>query len=357
MTLSTPTPATDTPDTSTSPRAASSLMSSTGKSRRPGWMFETVCGGAAWSSVGMLLLLLLSIVYLSWGRVNWAFLTSFDSSVSPEKAGILAGLWGSFWLMLLILGISVPVGVGAAVYLEEYASDTWFTRLIRINLANLAGVPSIVYGILGLTAFVRMFGLFDPNGLVARIAGGEVHAVTVAGIRIPLPLGESVLTGAFTLSLLVLPVVIVASQEALRGVPGSIRHASLALGATRWQTIRHQVLPASIPGILTGVILAVSRAVGETAPLVMVGAAVFYRRTPGHINSPMDAIRNPGSVAQAPFDDYTALPMTIYNWAKEPGAAYQQAAAAGIVVLLVGLLMMNGLAITIRNRHESKGGH
>ncbi|MEZ6057769.1 MAG: PstA family ABC transporter permease [Planctomycetaceae bacterium] len=345
-------------DASTTGRGSSLIGNDVGnRRRRLGWMFEAVCGGAAWSSLAMLALLLVSIVFLSWGRVNWEFLTSYDSSVNPAKAGVLAGLWGSFWLMLLIVGISVPVGVGAAVYLEEYASNTWYTRLIRINLANLAGVPSIVYGILGLTAFVRMFGLFDPNGFVSRMVGGNVDAIRLAGVKIPLPFGPAVLSGALTLSLLVLPVVIVASQEALRAVPGSIRHASLALGATRWQTIRHQVLPASISGILTGVILAVSRAVGETAPLVMVGAAVFYRRTPGRIESPMDVLQNPGGLVHAPFDDYTALPMTIYSWAKEPGADYQQAAAAGIVVLLAGLLLMNGLAITIRNRHESKGGH
>ncbi|MCA9053187.1 MAG: phosphate ABC transporter permease PstA [Planctomycetaceae bacterium] len=313
--------------------------------RREGWMFRAVCGGAAWSSVAMLVLLLSTILWMGAGRLSWDFLTRYDSAVNPDKAGVLAGLWGSFWLMILTMLLSVPVGVGAAIYLEEYASENWLTRLIRINLANLAGVPSIVYGILGLTAVVRMFGVFD---------GTSVQAINLLGVRVPLPLGSCVLSGALTLGLLVLPVVIVASQEALRAVPSSIREASFALGATKWQTIRHQLLPASLPGILTGVILAVSRAVGETAPLIMVGAAVFYRHSPGGIESPWQLITSPGGLTRAPFDDYTALPMVVYNWAKQPTEAYQYAAAAGIVVLLVSLLVLNALAIYIRNRYQRR---
>jgi phosphate transport system permease protein len=313
--------------------------------RRESWMFRAVCGGAAWSSVAMLAILLSAILWMGAGRLSWEFLTRFDSAVNPERAGVLAGLWGSFWLAMLTILIAVPIGVGAAIYLEEYAVDNRLTRLIRVNLSNLAGVPSIVYGILGLTAIVRMFDLF---------VGSSVQAVTVAGVRIPLPLGPTVLSGALTLGLLVLPVIIVAGQEALRAVPSSIREASLALGATKWQTVRHQILPAALPGMLTGVILALSRAVGETAPLIMVGAAVFYRHAPGGIESPFDALREPGRLAQAPFDSYTALPMQIYNWAKQPSEAYKQAAAAGIVVLLSGLLLLNGLAISIRNRYQRK---
>jgi phosphate transport system permease protein len=306
-------------------------------------MFRAVCGGAAWFSVLMLAILLATVLWTGAGRLSWDFLTRYDSAVTPEKAGVLAGLWGSFWLMILTMALAVPVGVGAAIYLEEYAADHWLTRLIRLNLSNLAGVPSIVYGILGLTAIVRMFGLFTATG---------VTAVNFAGVRIPLPLGACVLSGALTLGLLVLPVIIVAGQESLRAVPSSIREASLALGATRWQTIRHQILPASLPGMLTGVILAISRAVGETAPLIMVGAAVFFRHTPGGIETPLDAIRSPGAVLQAPFDSYTALPMQIVNWAKQPTEAHRQAAAAGIVVLLASLLLLNGLAIYIRNRYQ-----
>lgn len=324
--------------------------------RREGWMFRAVCGGAAWSSVLLLAILLGTILWMGAARVNWRFISSYDSLVDPAKAGVLAGLWGSFWLMILTMLISVPVGVGAAVYLEEYATDNRLTRLIRINLANLAGVPSIVYGILGLTVFVRMFGLFDRGGAVANLFGGQVIAIHILGIRIPLPFGETVISGALTLSLLVLPVVIVASQEALRAVPSSIREASLALGATKWQTIRHQILPSCIPGILTGVILAISRAVGETAPLVMVGAAVFYRRAPGGITNPLIAMQEPTRIAQAPFDDYTALPMVVYNWCKQPLDAFKEAAAAGIIVLLTSLLLLNALAIFIRNRYQKAAG-
>ena len=344
-----------TPDKAPSPLdAAADRRSALQSGRHEGWMFKAICGGAAWSSVFMLVILLATILWMGAGRLGWDFLTRFDSMVDADRAGVLAGLWGSFWLMMLVLLISVPVGVGAAVYLEEYATDNRWTRFIRINLSNLAGVPSIVYGILGLTVFVRMFGLFDTGGPVERMMGAHVEAVRILGLRIPLPLGDCVLSGAMTLSLLVLPVVIVSGQEALRAVPSSLREASLALGATRWQTIRHQILPASLPGILTGVILAISRAVGETAPLVMVGAAVFFRHSPGGIDTPLDALRQPGRILAAPFDDYTALPMVVYNWAKQPTAAYQRAAAAGIVILLASLLLLNGLAIYIRNRYQKR---
>ncbi len=300
----------------------------------------------------MLVVLLLCVITQAWGRVGWEFISSYDSAVYPSKAGILGGLWGSFWLMTLTMLFSVPIGVGAALSLEEYASDNWLTRLIRINISNLAGVPSIVYGILGLTAFVRMFGVFRPGGLLEQWTGAQVSAFTILGVRIPLPFNETVISGALALSLLVLPVIIVASQEAIRAVPPSIRHASLALGATRWETVRHQVLPMALPGILTGVILAISRAIGETAPLVMVGAAVFYRGTPGGITNPVQLITNPQGVLQAPFSEYTALPMQIYNWVKQPGDDYRHAAAAGILVLLAGLLLLNGLAIYIRNHFQ-----
>ena len=297
-----------------------------------GRAFEWLCRSATYFGVAVLVVLLLSVAWQSRDRVGWEFLTSHDSTLDPGKAGVLGGMVGSLWLMLLTVMFAVPIGVGAAVYLEEYAGDTWLTRLIRTNLANLAGVPSIVYGILGLTVFVRMFGIFSVGGPAAR-----VQAVRVLGVRIPLPFEDRVISGALTLSLLILPVIIVASQEALRAVPPSIRHASLALGATRWETIRHQVLPLSLPGICTGVILAVSRAVGETAPLVMVGAATFYLRTP-----------------DGPFSLYTAIPMQIYNWVTQPQADYREAAAAAILVLLGGLLLLNGIAIFIRNHYQKK---
>ncbi len=319
-----------------------------------GRLFAALCRTAIWSAVGVLAILLACVLWQSWGWLDLSFLTSYDSAIDPRRAGILAGLWGSFWLMILTMFISVPVGIGAAIYLEEYAGDTWVTRLIRVNLANLAGVPSIVYGILGLTVFVRMFGIFRAGGLVQQLTGWEVVAVKVVGIRIPLPLGSAVLAGALTLSLMILPVIIVAAQEALRAVPPSIRHASLALGATRWQTIRHQVLPAAVPGMLTGIILSASRAIGETAPLIMVGAATFLRSTPGGITHLTELLTNFPSVLDAPFSEYTAMTIQVYNWVKQPSDDYRHAAAAGILVLLIALLSLNALAIYVRNRFQKR---
>ncbi|MGE0375610.1 MAG: phosphate ABC transporter permease PstA [Planctomycetaceae bacterium] len=319
-----------------------------------GRLFAALCQTATWSGVGVLALLLVCVLWQSWGWLNLPFLTNYDSAIDPHRAGILAGLWGSFWLMLLTMLISVPVGIGAAIYLEEYAGDTWLTRLIRVNLANLAGVPSIVYGILGLTVFVRMFGIFGAGGLVQQLTGWEVVAIRVVGIRIPLPLGSAVLAGALTLSLMILPVLIVASQEALRAVPPSIRHASLALGATRWQTVRHQVLPAAVPGMLTGIILSASRAIGETAPLIMVGAATFLRSTPGGITHVTQLLTDLPRVLDAPFSEYTALTIQVYNWVKQPSDDFRHAAAAGILVLLIALLTLNALAIYVRNRFQKR---
>ncbi|MFQ5732271.1 MAG: phosphate ABC transporter permease PstA [Planctomycetaceae bacterium] len=289
---------------------------------RKGRIFCATCFASTWLAVAVLAVLLIGVCVQAFGWLDWAFLTSFQSDTA-EESGILAGLWGSFWLILYTGLISIPVGVGAAIYLEEFASDNRLTRLIRVNLANLAGVPSIVYGILGLTVFVRLMSL-----------------------------DRSVIAGAMTLSLLILPVIIVASQEALRGVPASLRHASLALGATQWQTVRRQVLPAAAPGILTGIILSISRAMGETAPLVIVGALAFVQATPGRINSPIDFVTKSEEISHIPFDRFTALPMQIYQWATDSRAEFQQLAAAGILVLLAVLLMMNGVAILIRYRAQ-----
>jgi phosphate transport system permease protein len=230
------------------------------------------------------------------------------------------------------------VGVGAAVYLEEYAKPTRFTRLIQLNILNLAGVPSVVYGILGVTVFGHMFGLFGnwPREPVWH-----------------LPFGDKVLTGALTLTLLILPVVIISTQETLGSIPASLRHSSLALGATQWQTIRYQVLPAALPGILTGIILAISRAIGESAPLIMIGALTYVSSTPGNIASISDFFTRPHGIIEAPFDRFTAMPLVIYNWASQPGAIYQSLAAAGIVVLLVVLLALNTTAVVIRQRFQS----
>lgn len=238
-------------------------------------------------------------------------ITNPPSTVFPDKAGYRPAIIGSLQLIAGVMLFIVPVGVGAAIYLEEYADKTrWWNRLIEVNIQNLAAVPSIIYGILGL-AFI---------------------------VRGPLDLGFILVAGSLTLALLVLPMVIIASREALRAVPDSIRQGSLALGATQWQTIRRQVLPASIPGIATGVILAVSRAVGETAPLLLVGATVFVTFDP------------------TPFgtDGYSAMPVQIFNYALRPQDEFQTLAFAGVIVMLVVLLAMNSFAIWLRNRYEQR---
>ena len=316
-------------------------------------IFSSLCRLAAWSSLGILCVLVGTVVWKSWGYLDWHFLTSFDSQ-RPELAGIWAGLLGTTWMILLTFTTAIPVGVGAAVYLEEYARDTWMVRFIRVNLSNLAGVPSIVYGILGLTVFVRMFDLFAREGLITRMTGKHIEAIVIAGVEIPLPLGTTLASGALTMSLLILPVIIVATQEALRAIPPSLRHASLALGATRWQTVRYQVLPAAVPGIMTSIILSISRVIGETAPLIVVGAVGFARFAPGKIGSLKDLADHPGGLLQAPFGKYTVMPVQIFNWVGQARQEFQGVAAAGILVLLGLLLLLNGIAILIRNRYQKK---
>ena len=273
--------------------------------RRLGKAFEWTCRAAVWVSVAVLVVLLVDVTIdgLTW--LSTEFLTSYPSRL-PERAGVKSAILGTLWMMGLVAVITFPLGVGAAIYLEEYAPENRVTRLLQANIANLAGVPSIVYGILGLAVFVRYAAL-----------------------------GNSVLSGALTLSLLILPVVIISSQEAIRAVPDSLRQASYGLGATRWQTIRGQVLPAALPGILTGTILSLSRAIGETAPLIMVGAATFAAFPPS-----------------GPMSDYTVLPIQIFSWAKRPQTEFHDLAAAAIVVLLVLLLTMNAAAIWLRNRYR-----
>jgi phosphate transport system permease protein len=312
-----------------------------------GSIFHALCLGATLFGIIVLGVLFGAVAWQAWGWLDGQFLISYDDS-KPAKAGILAGLWGSLWLMLLTGLFSVPVGVGAAVYLEEYAKGTWLTRLIQLNIANLAGVPSIVYGILGVTVFVRNLGVF----------GTQQHALEMVllgtKLTIPFPLGVTVLSGALTLSLLVLPTVIIATQEALRSVPPSIRHGSYALGATKWQTIWHQVLPAAIPGILTGVILALSRAIGEAAPLLMIGIPTFIASVPGGIDSPADLVRNPAAILQVPFDSGSAMPLIIFNWVTLPQRDFRHVAAAGIMVLVIVLLTFNTVAILIRQRFQKR---
>jgi phosphate transport system permease protein len=242
------------------------------------------------------------------GRLSWRFLTSFPSR-RAEQAGIWHALTGSVFVIVVTAVLSVPVGIGAAVYLEEYGSRSVWARLIEINITNLAAVPSIIYGLLGLGLFVRTLGF-----------------------------GRSVLAGGATLALLVLPVVILSTREALRAVPMSLREGSYALGATKWQTIWYQVLPVAFPGVLTGLILALSRAIGETAPLITIGAVTFVTFAPDSI-----------------WATFTVLPIQIFNWVSRPQVEFQENAAAGIIVLLVLLLTMNATAIWLRNRFQRRG--
>jgi len=311
-----------------------------------GRLFRWLCTAAALFGCLVLAALLAAVVWQAWGWLNWEFLTRYDSR-RPTEAGIKAALWGSFWLLLLTALFAVPLSISAAIYLEEYARRTRLTALLQLNVNNLAGVPSIVIGILGLTAFVRMFGLFGNQPRPITVGFGPV------AFTVQIPFGRSVLAGALTLALLIMPVLIVATQEALRAVPASIRHAALALGASRWQTIRYQVLPAAAPGILTGVILALSRAVGETAPLLMIGALSYVAFSPGGIERLSDLL-SLQKLAGVPFSPFTVLPIQIFNWALRPQSAYHHLAAAGIIVLLLLLFALNAAAIYLRYRFRRR---
>ena len=240
-------------------------------------------------------------------RLNWQFLTSFPSR-KPENAGIYAALFGSVFVVTLTVLIAIPIGVAAAVYLEEYALKNKLSRMIEINITNLAGVPSIIYGILGLELFVRA-----------------------------MKFNRSVLAGAFTLALLVLPTIIISAREAIRTVPNSIKEAAYALGATQWRVTKDHTLPLAFPGILTGVILAISRAIGETAPLIMLGALTYVAFLPKSIFSP-----------------FSVLPIQIFNWVSRPQKGFLDCAAAGIVVLLIVTLTLNAVAIILRNYFQRK---
>lgn len=270
-------------------------------------MFSIFCGAVTWSSVLLLAVLLFQVSVDGFRWLDWQFIDSFPSRF-PERAGIKSALVGTIWLIALVALISIPIGVSAALYLEEFAKQGRISRLVEVNIANLAGVPSIVYGILGLAIFVRF-----------------------------LALERSLVSGALTMSLLILPVIIIASREAIKTVPVSIRYAAYSLGATKWQTTWAHVLPSSFPGIMTGVILALSRAIGETAPLVMIGALTFVAFLP-----------------EGPMDSFTALPIQIYNWVSRPQQEFHEIAAAGIIVLLIVLLLMNSTAIYIRNKTEKR---
>lgn len=240
-------------------------------------------------------------------RIDWDFITNLPSR-KAERSGIFTALMGSIWILFLTTIIALPIGVAAGIYLEEYSKKGRLSALLEINISNLAGVPSIIFGLLGLEVFVRVLGL-----------------------------GASVLAGSLTLSLLILPIIIVATREAIKAVPSSIKDASYALGASKWQTIWHQVLPASSGGILTGVILALSRAVGETAPLIVIGALAYVPFAPS-----------------SPMDEFSVLPIQIFNWISRPQHGFIENAAAAIIILLFITFVMNGIAVYFRNKWQKK---
>lgn len=275
---------------------------------------QRIAGVSRWVLAGATLFAVVVLGVLLWriwsdgsDWLSWHLLTN-PPSRKPAKAGLMPAIWGTLWVISLTILIALPIGVGSAIYLEEYAPKNRVTRFLQINIANLAGVPSIVYGMLGLAIFVEWMSI-----------------------------GRVVLAGALTMSLLSLPVIIIATQESLRAVPWSLREAAYGVGATRWQATWSHVLPAALPGILTGLILAVSRAVGETAPLLVVGAAGFILTRPSGL-----------------FDPFTTIPIQIYNWTSRPQKDFQSLAAAGIIVLLAVLLLLNLVAIIIRQRSSRK---
>ena len=262
---------------------------------------------ATLTGIVVLTVLIIDILWDGAGWLDWQFITSYPSR-HPAEAGLLSALFGTLWIMVLTALFSLPIGIGTAIYLEEYAPDNRLQRIIQTNINNLAGVPSIVYGLLGLSFFVQA-----------------------------LALGRSILAGALTLTLMSLPVIIIAAQEAIRSVPESHRLGAYALGATQWQVVRNIVLPTALPGILTGTILAMSRAIGEAAPVIAISALVYLTFIPS-----------------TPLDRFTVLPIQIFNWVSRPQEDFQHLAAAGIIVLLLVLLSMNAAAIILRNRYQKR---
>jgi phosphate transport system permease protein len=283
------------------------------RTSRGGRLKELAFRGGMLACLGIALITLAAVLIQVFtkgaGQLDPSFVTDLGSSL-PDQAGIGSALVGTLWVIAVCIAFIVPVGVATAIYLEEYANpDRWYNRFIEVNIQNLAAVPSIVYGILGLAFLVRG----------------------------PLRLGHVVLAAGLTLGLLVLPVVVIAGREAIRAVPPSIREGSLALGATKWQTIWKQVLPAAVPGFATGTILAVSRAIGEAAPLIVVGGAIYLSFYPSGLGS-----------------QFTVLPLQIFNWISQPQDEFKELAAAGMIVLLAILLLLNGIAIWLRNRFEQR---
>lgn len=268
-------------------------------------IFKCICQFVTFLAIAILLVLLFHVVKEGWQWLDTQFLNSFPSR-RPARAGIKSALYGTMWVISITAMISIPIGVASALFLEEYAPKNRFMQMIQMNISNLAGMPSIVYGLLGLAIFVRGMGL-----------------------------DTSIWAGSMTLSLLILPVIIIASQGAIQAVPMSIRLGAYALGARKWQVVFGQVLPAAAPGIMTGIILALSRAIGETAPLIMIGALSFVAFVP-----------------EGPHDSFTVLPVQIYNWAGRPQEAFHGIAAAGIIVLLIILFALNLGAVLIRNKFQ-----
>lgn len=277
------------------------------KRRRKNRIYYSLFLVATLFGIIALIVLLVDTLIKGLPWLDLQFLTNFPSRF-PEKAGIKSALAGTLWIILITAPIAFILGVGTALYLNEYAGDSKLKKILQININNLAGVPSIVYGLLGLAIFAKWFGL-----------------------------GNSILAGALTMVLLILPIIIVASQEALKSVPSTLRNASYALGATKWQTIKRVILPVALPSILTGTILALSRAIGEAAPLIMVGAMTYIRTTPS-----------------SPLDQFTVLPIQIFDWTSRPQEDFQYIAAAAIIVLLAILLSMNAIAIVLRNKFQKK---
>ncbi|MHC4380749.1 MAG: PstA family ABC transporter permease [Planctomycetota bacterium] len=369
--------------------------------------FRGVCRMVAGMSAGVLVVLLTAILVEGVGALNGDFLSNAPDP-DPSVAGMYPAIMGSIWLLVLTMVIAIPLGVAAAIILEEFQPRRKVLRrihdFIQLNITNLAGVPSVVFGILGLTVFVSMFGIFGNEGkpswemgvsyvdqfynegdfilevpvedsttpeslpvegmTVFSAAGEELQlhlvgddddwpedsALAQRSLRswdapgrikdrswwyFRLPFGRGILAGALTLMLVILPIIIISSQEALRAVPSSLREASLGLGATQWQTVRRITLPAALPGILTGAIIAMSRAIGEAAPLLMIAGIVFITRAPGNL-----------------MDDFTAMPLQIYNWAGRPQKEFHDLAASGIIVLLTALLLFNAVAVILRNRMQ-----
>ncbi len=282
-------------------------MNNSAKNRLKDKIFGYLGIGATLFGVIVLAVFLINILVDGVQRLNLSFLSNLPSRF-PEKSGILTAWTGTLWILVLTAFFAIPIGMAAGIYLEEYGQKSRLFNFLEINIANLAGVPSIIYGILALEIFVRM-----------------------------LKLGGSLLTGSFTLALLILPIIIVVTREAIRSVPQSLRDASYALGATKWQTIQRQVLPACKSNIVTGVILAMARAIGETAPLIVIGALAYVP-----------------FIAKSPMDEFTVLPIQIFNWISRPQHGFVINAAAAIIILLLITFLMNGIAIYLRNRWQKK---